>query len=41
MHQLLQDLEAGEVQRVRQQLQDEVGNDVLQRHPELCFELYR
>lgn len=41
MHQLTQDLEAGEVQRVRQQLGVEVGTDVLQRHPELSFELHR
>lgn len=41
MHQLMQDLEAGEVQRVRQRLQGEVGSDILHRHPELCFELYR
>ena len=41
MHQLTQALEAGDVQRVRQQLGAEVGTDVLQRHPELSFELYR
>ena len=41
MHQLMQDLEAGEVQQVKQQLQSDMGTDILQRHPELCFELCR
>lgn len=41
LHQLMQSLQAGQVQRVRQQLEDKLGKDALQKDPELCFELHR
>ena len=41
LHVLSQQLEAGQIEQVMQQIKDELGPGFLERHPDLLFELQR
>lgn len=41
LHVLSQQLEAGQIEHVMQQIKDELGSGFLEQHPDLLFELQR